>query len=198
MADCHLELGSRPTDATLPAHIMRKLVATGLLFLLAATSACTVAAGGGVVLVAVGIGLLTSECYDYLDVTVYDANGRKTCNATVTVSKDGGSAQELTSCYYAPLGNGTWQLRATLPGFPEATSTVQVDNRKECVRHVQSAELTIGAAHTAKPIVSSPLPATPAVTSTTPTTTPAPTSAPPASSAAPPLGVFPDQSDAPH
>lgn len=149
-------------------------------------------------LVAVGIGLLTSECYDYLDVTVYDANGRKTCDATVTVSKDGGSAQELGSCYYAPLGNGTWQLRARLAGYPDATSTVQVDNRKECIRHVQSAELTIGAAHTATPIVSRALPVAPAVTSAAPSASSVPESAPPASSTAPPLGVFPDQSDAPH
>ncbi len=60
------------------------------------TSACTPLVGGAVLLGLVGVGVATSHCYDYLDVTVFDAEGRKTCAATVTASK-GGEHFELDS-----------------------------------------------------------------------------------------------------
>jgi hypothetical protein len=115
----------------------------------------------------VGIGVLTSTCYDYLDVTVYDAEGRKTCDATVTATSATGNTVELTSCYSTPLGDGVWSLRAHLQGYPGATSEVRVDNRNECVHHVQRVELTLTRmgekTQPATPIVSAPIPIAPAL-----------------------------------
>lgn len=90
----------------------------------------------------VAIAALTSHCYDYLDLTVFDAQGRKTCAATVTASTDGDHF-ELGSCYYAPLTDGVWTLRAALPGYKDATTTVPVEHAHDCARHVQSVELTM-------------------------------------------------------
>jgi hypothetical protein len=179
------------------------------MLLVLATSACTPLVGGAVLIGLVAVGAATSRCYDYLDVTVFDADGRKTCAATVTAS-DGGSPFELSSCYYAPLSDGRWTLRASLPGFPDALSTVEVEHAHDCIRHVQTVELTLNRVGTpAKPVfrpppaVSVPTPATPAAPAVTPSSTPpaiepaapasaAPASAPPSNSTAPSLGVFPD------
>lgn len=168
---------------------MRKRALFGVLvLLLGATGGCTAAVGGGVLLAAVGTFALTSQCYDYLDVTVYDPNGRKTCDAIVTATSSTGSELELTSCYYTPLSNGNWTLRARLPGFPDVSSQVQVDNRKECIHHVQRMELSIAAHAATTPNVSVPLP------SASPPSAPvAPDSA--ASGGAPPTNAFPDQGD---
>jgi len=171
-----------------------------LMFLL---SACTPLIGGAALLGVVSIAALTSRCYDYVDVTVLDADGRKTCAATVTASS-GGSPLELSSCYYTPLSDGRWTLRASLPGFPDALSTVEVDHAHDCTRHVQSVELTLNRAPVAQPVPSS----APANTSPLPVTSPAPSAAPPSSAPAPaldpaaagsansagaPVGVFPDR-----
>ncbi|HEX7452155.1 MAG TPA: hypothetical protein VF294_07720 [Polyangiaceae bacterium] len=159
--------------------------------------ACAPAAGGAVLLGIVGIGALTSHCYDYLDVTVFDAQGRKTCAATVT-AQNGGDHFELSSCYYAPLTDGVWTLSASLPGFPDSTTTVPVEHANDCTRHVQSVELTLnapGTAPTARAPVSQPaLPPQPAL-APPPAAAPLPSaqpSAPPASSAVTPVGVFPE------
>ena len=115
-----------------------------LAFVLNALTGCTVVAGGGVLAALVGISALTSHCYDYLDVTVLDAQGRKTCAATVTASRDNsGEHFELESCYYTPLTDGRWTLRASLPGNNDAQSVVEVEHKDDCTRHVQSVELTL-------------------------------------------------------
>ena len=171
--------------------------------------ACAPAAGGAVLVGIVGIGVLTSHCYDYLDVTVFDAQGRKTCAATVT-ARNGGDHFELSSCYYAPLTDGVWTLSASLPGYPDASTTVPVEHANDCTRHVQSVELTLNAPGTAPaahapislpvppplplplplppPPPPAPVPAAP-VTVPIPGAQPAP---PPASSAVTPVGVFPE------
>lgn len=171
-------------------------------------SACVPLWGGVAVLGLVSISALTSRCYDYLDATVLDADGRKTCAATVTASI-GGSQFELPSCYAAPLTDGHWTLRASLPGFSDAISNVEVEHAHDCTRHVQTVELTLnrtGSPPTVKPT----LPAPPAV-ALPPATVPAPplspSSIPPAvdpaaagsaNSAQPPVGVFPDQPETSH
>jgi hypothetical protein len=178
-------------------------------------SACTPLWGGAALLGLVAIGTLTSPCYDYLDVTVLDADGRKTCAATVS-ARSGGSQFELGSCYYTPLSDGRWTLRASLPGFPDAVSTVEVDHAHDCTRHVQSVELTLnrpGSSATrplrpTPPDLALPPPVTPATPGQAPATPPAATppassspsspaapTAPPASSATPSVGVFPDASE---
>lgn len=189
--------------------------ALGAALLILASSACTPLIGGAVLIGLVGVGALTSRCYDYLDVTVFDADGRKTCAATVTAS-DGRSQFELTSCYYAPLTDGHWTLRASLPGTPEAFSTVEVEHVHDCTRHVQTVELTMNRAGApsaprplvpARPVVASPPPPTSESGSPAPSAPPLvptgssatpPESAEPATSAAPPVGVFPDRSESSH
>ncbi len=191
--------------------------ALALALLIPSLTACAPAVGGGVLVAVVAIGALTSHCYDYIDVSVYDPLGRRTCTATVTAT-NGGDQFELKSCYYAPLTDGHWSIRASLPGLPDAVSTVDVEHENDCTRHVQSMELTINppgtkpaqallpppqpddlralppppAAPPAPPSASPPaLPAS----STPPAGSAAPTPATPtASSATPPsVGVFPDQ-----
>jgi len=152
----------------------------------------------------------TSHCYDYLDVIVLDADGRQTCGATVTAT-NGGDRFELSSCYYAPLTDGRWTLRASLSGYSDALTTIEVEHRHDCTRYVQSVELTLkrlGTQLSPIPALGSPLPVATAPTVSVPT--PAPPSSEPAPLApatadsaaapnvsptkdsAPPRGVFPD------
>lgn len=182
----------------------RQVLAAGLL--VAGLSACTALAGGAAVLGAVSIGVLTSRCYDYVDVTVLDAEGRKTCAATVTASK-GSSQFELPSCYYGALTDGLWTVRASLPGSGDATAQVQVDHTNDCTRYVQSLELTlkpkgaptsllavrpVPAAPTQAPTAPSASTISPTQSAEPPASSAAPASAPPTSSVTPPVGVFPD------
>jgi hypothetical protein len=164
--------------------------------------ACAPVVGGGVLVGVIGIGALTSHCYDYLDVTVFDAQGRKTCAATVTAS-NGGDHFELGSCYYAPLTDGVWTLRAALPGSLDAVSTVPVEHANDCTRHVQSVELTLNTPNSTPlpaPVMTTPaaLPPPPAPPAElTPPVAPASEQSPAPSGAAvappPSVGVFPDQ-----
>jgi len=184
----------------------RHVLALGL-FVFGA-SACAPAFGVGALALVVGVGALTSHCYDYLDVTVLDPEGRKTCDATVT-AKNSGDEFELKSCYYAPLTDGTWTIRAHRDGIADALSTVVVNHSDDCTRHVQSMELTLGSGNAMLPATPpSPPPPPPAPAAAPPpavqplvppapppSQVPAtPPSAPaPASSATAPVGVFPDQ-----
>lgn len=184
--------------------LARRTIGAGLLVLL--LSACTPLFGGVALIGVVSIAALTSRCYDYLDVTVLDADGRKTCAATVTAS-NGGSPFELASCYYTPLSDGRWTLRASLPGFSDAVSTVEVDHAHDCTRHVQSVELTMnraGSAPPARPVrlsappVALPPPVMPPADSQAPPSAPPvpaadPAAAGSANSAGTPVGVFPDR-----
>ena len=172
-------------------------------------SACAPAVSGAVVAGVVAIGALTSHCYDYLDLTVFDAQGRKTCAATVTASS-GGEHFELGSCYYAPLTDGVWTLRAALPGYTDATSTVPVEHAHDCARHVQSVELTLNPARlvggpASAPEIPAQLPTEPrqpaavlpvsGAPSASAAVTPAPpstASAVPSATSAPSVGVFPN------
>ena len=184
-----------------------------------ALSGCTAVAGGGVVAVLVGISALTSHCYDYLDVTVLDAQGRKTCAATVTASRDNSSEHfELESCYYTPLTDGHWTLRASMPGSTDALSAVVVEHKDDCTRHVESVELTLNAAGTVRSSApalpastqSPPPPLVPSAASVpphaiTPTMAPAapvvggaggaPNSPAPSAAGATSIGVFPNQTE---
>jgi len=182
-------------------------------------SACTPVFGGIALLGVISVGALTSRCYDYVDVTVLDADGRKTCAARVTASK-GKSQFDFPSCYSAPLTDGQWTLRASLAGAADAVSNITVDHTHDCTRYVQSLELTLHRVDSASPRpaatspavpvpVAPPAPSSPAATPTTTATagaTPPPVAAPsapgappstspsvaPMPSATPPVGVFPD------
>ena len=179
------------------------LVAAGLAL---TATACAPIWGGAALVGLVAIGTLTSTCYDYLDLTVLDAEGRKTCAATVSAS-NGKSQFELESCYYTPLSDGRWTVRASLPGFPDAVSTVMVEHEHDCIRHVQTVELTLNRAGSSP--IRTGLPTPPAAAPPVPVPAPAATPSPPpplaapatsssavpsapAGSAAPPIGVFPN------
>ncbi|MEP7051251.1 MAG: hypothetical protein ABJB12_12905 [Pseudomonadota bacterium] len=183
----------------------RALLGVACAAMIPTLSACAPAAGGAVVAGVVAIAALTSHCYDYLDLTVFDAQGRKTCAATVTASA-GRDHFKLGSCYYAPLTDGVWTLRATLAGYVDATTTVPVEHAHDCARHVQTVELTLSpvrplSAPTApleKPPTSTPiapgpqLSPAPAPSLSASGVAPTPSqSAAPSASGTPPLGVFP-------
>ena len=212
LARCGAIAGGMACENRGRGRLARRAAGTGLLLLL--VTACAPLVGGIALVGAVSIGALTTRCYDYIDVTVLDAEGRKTCAATVTAS-DGHSEFNLESCYYAALTDGRWMLRASLAGAPVAVSTVVVDHTHDCTRYVQSVELTLAPPNSprSRPAVPSvpsampsPVPAQPAPTSTAPSSpesapVPAttdsshPPSAPPAPSASPPVGAFPDSSE---
>ena len=192
--------------------------AFGAVLLVAGLNACTAVAGGAALLGAVGIAALTSRCYDYVDVTVLDAGGRKTCAATVTAN-NGKSQFELPSCYNASLTDGRWTVRASLAGLRDAQTTIVVEHEHDCTRYVQSVELTLNGADspppTRRPLYAPPTPepaappAPDAPTSAPPlqpaqSTDPipasppaAPASAAPPSSASPSVGVFPESPPTP-
>src|SRR6478735_11541125 len=195
------------SDQRVPGAFVRYVFGGALLpaLALAGVTACTPLVGGAALLGAVSIGVLTSRCYDYVDVTVLDADGRKTCAATVTAS-NGSSHFEFSSCYYGALTDGSWTLRATLPGSADAITQVQVDHAHDCTRYVQTLELTlnrVGAAtapQPARPTQSAapvPPPPAPGVAPTAPAPQPSaspassatPPSAPAPASATPPVGV---------
>jgi hypothetical protein len=155
-------MGSQPRSVGKWARL--SLALAGLLLTL---NACTAAVGGGVVALVVAIGAATSHCYDYLDVRVVDGQGRKTCDARV-VAANGGDQFELKSCYYAPLTDGHWTLRASLPGYPDAVSSVDVLHEHGCTRYVQSLELTL----TQSPTGLSPAPFAPPRSSARPVASP--------------------------
>lgn len=180
-------------------------------FLVVGLSACTPLAGGAALIGVVAIGALTSRCYDYIDVTVLDADGRKTCAATVTATK-GKSQFELTSCYYASLTDGQWTLRASQPGAVDAWTTLQVDHAHDCSRSVQSLELTLKRPGAALPTPVVPPSPTPARSTLPPPPPPPPVeqppgasspsieppSAAPATSATPSPGVLPIDAPSPN
>jgi hypothetical protein len=158
-------------------------------------SACAPAVGGGVLVTVVAIGALTSHCYDYLDVTVLDAQGRKTCDATVTAS-NGSDEFELKSCYYAPLTDGRWTIRAHAPGFVDAVGNAQVEHADDCTRHVQSMELTLAAPGAELPRGAAPaLPPAPPPPGPTPPPPAAPP--PPPAPSPPPIAPAPPAAPAP-
>ena len=156
------------------------LFGVALLFLL---NSCTAVVGAGAAAALIGIAALTHSCYDYVDVTVLDSTGRKTCAATVTAT-NGKHQLELQSCYYSPLTDGTWTLRATQPGARDAVTTLVVEHRRDCTRSVQSVELTLrSASEPTSSVLLRPPPPSPPPPGTADPTSAAPTDIPP--SAAP-------------
>lgn len=197
-----------------PGSGKRFMGAITLALLVPALTACAPVVGGGVLVAVVAIGALTSHCYDYIDVTVLDAQGKKTCAATVTAS-NGSDEFELKSCYYAPLSDGHWTIRARLPGAPDAVSAADVEHANDCTRHVQSMELTLTAPGSAPAVPAIPAARTPALPpapppppppqppaaapsgSSVPESPATPSSAAPQGSALPPAATAPARSAAP-
>ncbi|HWO09217.1 MAG TPA: hypothetical protein VNN80_07045, partial [Polyangiaceae bacterium] len=71
-------------------------------------TSCNVAIGAGVVAVLGGVGFLSSQCYDRVQVRVLDpATGGAVCDAEVSVSDAEGAERPLRPCYNAALTEGT-------------------------------------------------------------------------------------------
>ena len=134
-----------------------------------------VAAGAGVVLI--GAAIIAHDCVDHLSITVFDGRtGRRTCDATVTVSGDG-TEREVLPCYHTELDEGTWTVTAQYPGLVPMQSTVIVTRPRGCEPAVHTIELTLAVPRAATP------PAPPGVAPAAPPTLPpagtAPTQPPP-------------------
>ncbi len=149
----------------------------GLMFgALAASTGCAAGIGVGVGAALITVGIITHECYEYVNITVIDgATGARTCNAHVTAQRGTSSPDDLGSCYYAPLTDGKWTIRATLPQRAPAESTIEVKAPESCEPAVATIVITIPAP--GGPVAPRPLVPAPAL---------APPPVPAASSAAPP------------
>lgn len=152
---CHSSIGANLHEGRVNfmASVARRRLIGAFLCLatVSGLAGCTAALGAGAVAAVVAVGAVASRCYDYFDVTVLDAAGRKTCAATVTAT-NGRDSLKLRSCYYAALTDGHWTLRASLPGYSDALSLAVVDHSYDCDRHVQSVELTLSAPHQGPPL----------------------------------------------
>ena len=155
---------------------------------------CTSAIGVGVVVVATGAAVLAADCSDFIDITVRDGvSGGRTCDAKVTAVK-GDEQVEILPCYHARLGEGVWQIRASLPGRADAMTTLKLERGEECGRTVQSIELWLQPpGYTPSPpfappsVAPPPPPPVAPPPATLPPPPPAPTTAPPpATTTAPP------------
>jgi hypothetical protein len=150
---------------------------------------CTSAIGVGVVVVATGAAVLAADCSDFIDITVRDVSGGRTCDATVTAIK-GDERVEIQPCYHARLGEGVWQIQASLPGRAAAMTTLKLERGEECGRTVQSIELWlqpvgyVPSPPSAPPTVAPP-PTAPPPPAALPPPPPAPSAAPPPTSTAP-------------
>ena len=100
-----------------------------------------VAAGAGVVLI--GAAIIAHDCVDHLTITVFDGRtGRRTCDATVTISGNG-TEREVLPCYHAELDEGTWTVTAQYPGLVPMQSTVVVTRPRGCEPAVHTVEMTL-------------------------------------------------------
>ena len=169
----------------------------------AASLSCDVALiGGGVAAVTAGNGMAVAQCYDQVSVHVQDDEGRRTCDAHVSVLK-GDSASPLRPCYHASLTEGRYRVSAQREGYVPADVQVDIPERKgACPHYTHTIELTLrrtgappeppGFAHPKAPAVEAassrprehvtvpapiPVPA--------PATAPAPAAVPPAAAPAP-------------
>lgn len=138
---------------------------------------CTSVVGLGIVAGVTGAAVLASDCSDFIDITVRDVSGSRTCEATVTATRND-EQEQIMPCYHARLGDGAWQIRASLPGRADAVTALTIKREGKCGRTVQSVELWL------QPLGYAPVVATPLAPSAPPSL-PAPPPAPPATQSAP-------------
>jgi len=174
--------------------------------------------GGGVAALAGGTGILVAQCYDQVSVRVHDAQGRKTCDARVSILSDG-SERRLRPCYHASLTEGSYRVSVQREGYVPAD--VQVDIPKHqgtCPHYTHTIEFTLrrsdaapdrSAVHQLKPssldpharppnsALPAPVPSTPAAAAEPAPAPAAPPPAEPAAPAGPPSAAFPPAPPAP-
>jgi hypothetical protein len=148
--------------------------------------------GGALALVGTGAGILSAQCYDQVSVHVRDEQGRRTCDASVSITSDG-SARSLRPCYHASLTEGHYRVSAQQAGYAAAEMEFAIPQHEgSCPHYTHTIELALrrpgtpaqpGFVHPKAPAPSEPARARPR------TNLPAPIPVPP--SAVPPAAVPP-------
>ena len=101
---------------------------------------CTSVVGLVIVAGVAAGGVLAADCSDFIDITVRDVTGSRTCEATVTATQND-EQEQVMPCYHARLADGAWRIRASLPGRAGHVHGPHDQTRGECGRTVQSVEL---------------------------------------------------------
>jgi hypothetical protein len=105
--------------------------------------ACNVAIGGGVVAVAGGAGILAAQCYDQVRIRVKDQQGRRSCDARVSLTQDG-SQRTLRPCYHASLTEGRYRLDVRQAGYLPAEMEFAIpEHPGKCPHYTHTIELTL-------------------------------------------------------
>jgi hypothetical protein len=148
----------------------RLLRSLGAALLLISCSGCSVAIGAATGLVLIGVGALTSGCYDHVEVGVRDARGVPLCDAEV-IAVQGDDEVELTPCFSTALSAGNWQIQARY-GQATAVSQLSIPEERECGRTVYRIELTLAAAQApTRSLTANPIRSSGTTSSTTPIST---------------------------
>lgn len=152
-----------------------------------ALSGCTAAAGAGVLVAGIGASALALGCDDPVGVTVWTPEStRGICTASVVAVSSEGAEAAFSPCYRVYLGDGTWTITASLPGYAPASGMVIVQHPSACEPVFHSLELSL-APLGGRPVTPvAPVPA-PGAASTPPGTPLTGSSAP--ESAAPPAST---------
>jgi hypothetical protein len=110
----------------------------------AANLSCDVALiGGGVAALAAGTGMVAAQCYDQVSVRVRDDEGRRTCDAQVSLLRDG-SESPLRPCYHASLTEGRYRVSVQREGYVPADMQLDIPEHKgACPHYTHTIELTL-------------------------------------------------------
>jgi hypothetical protein len=99
--------------------------------------------GGGVAALAGGSGFLAAQCYDQVSVRVRDDEGRRTCDAHVSIASDG-SERRLRPCYHASLTEGRYHVSVQRDGYVPADMQFDVPEHKgACPHYTHTIEFTL-------------------------------------------------------
>jgi hypothetical protein len=99
--------------------------------------------GGAVAVLGAGAAFLSAQCYDQVSVHVRDEQGRRTCDARVSISSDG-SARSLRPCYHASLTEGHYRLSAQQEGYvPTEVEFAIPRHEGSCPHYTHTIELSL-------------------------------------------------------
>ncbi|HEU4581457.1 MAG TPA: hypothetical protein VFS67_24535 [Polyangiaceae bacterium] len=99
--------------------------------------------GGAVALAGAGAAFASAQCYDQVSVRVRDEQGRRTCDASVTLTSDG-SARGLRPCYHASLTEGQYRISAQQDGYVPAEIEFSIPRHEgKCPHYTHTIELAL-------------------------------------------------------
>jgi hypothetical protein len=99
--------------------------------------------GGAVALVGAGAAFASAQCYDQVSVHVRDEQGRRTCDAHVSITSEG-SARGLRPCYHASLTEGHYRVSAQQEGYePAAMEFAIPEHEGKCPHYTHTIELSL-------------------------------------------------------